>query len=132
MSLSLSDAKPLEILFLDISVQEVLHEPGVPAVEPWATSYINAVHDKRFGDAIWDRYHIFGDVVDGRFEKLTVLETIREDAMGYRKSEPEMYSEAVAFYKDTMNSADTHPEVIEIIFQVSEQDLSGMDISEGI
>jgi hypothetical protein len=31
-----------------------------------------------------------------------------------------------------MNSADTHPEVIEMIFQVDEQDLSGIDIPEGI
>ncbi|KAL3602792.1 hypothetical protein FPOAC2_07104 [Fusarium poae] len=86
--MSLSDSTPPEMLFLDISVQDVLHNPGIPAVEPWATLFIDAVHDKRYGDAIWARYHIFGHVVDGRFEKLTILETIKDDAMRYKKFEP--------------------------------------------
>ncbi|CAF3655355.1 unnamed protein product [Fusarium graminearum] len=123
--MSLNDAEPPETLFLDMSVHDVLHDPGIPAVEPWATMFIDAVHDQRFGDAIWARYHIFGDVEDGIVgEKFTVLEAIKDDAMRYKKFEPEIYAEAVVFYKDKMNKADTHPEVIEIILQVGEQDLS--------
>ncbi|KAJ4268312.1 hypothetical protein NW762_002375 [Fusarium torreyae] len=130
--MSLSDAEPPEGLFLDISVQGVLHDVGIPAVEPWGTSYIDAVHDKRFDDAIWARYHIFGNVIDGMIEKLTVLESIAEDAMRYKKFAPEDYAMAVAFYKDMMNSADTHPEVIEIILHIDKQDLSGIDIPDEI
>ncbi|KAM0559780.1 hypothetical protein ACHAPJ_004304 [Fusarium lateritium] len=130
--MSLSDIEPPEGLFLDISVQRVLHDVGVPAVEPWATSYIDAVHDGRFGDAIWARYHIFGNVIDGMIEKLTVLESITEDAMGYKKFAPEDYAIAVAFYKDTMNNADTHPEVIDIILHIDKQDLSDIDLPDGI
>ncbi|KAM0401793.1 hypothetical protein HYE67_002789 [Fusarium culmorum] len=131
--MSLNDAEPPETLFLDMSVYDVLHDPGIPAVEPWATMFIDAVHDQRFGDAIWARYHIFGDVKDGIVgEKFTVLEAIKDDAMRYKKFEPEIYAEAVDFYKDKMNKADTHREVIEIILQVGEQDLSGIDIPEGI
>lgn len=128
----MNDDEPPETLFLDISVQDVLYDPGVPAVEPWATLFIDAVHDRRFCDAIWARYHIFGDVIDGMLQTLTVLDTIKEDAMRYKKFEPEEYAEAVAFYKAAMNDADTHPEVIEIILQVNEQDLSRIDIPEGI
>ncbi|GKU03692.1 hypothetical protein FLAG1_05772 [Fusarium langsethiae] len=130
--MNLNDAEAPETLFLDISVQCVLHDPGIPAVEPWATLFIDAVHDRRFGDAIWARYHIFGEVENGMIYKSTVLDAIKEDAMRYKKFAPEAYDEAVAFYKDTMNKADTHPEVIKIILQVDEQDLSGIDIPDGI
>ncbi|RGP70058.1 ankyrin repeat [Fusarium sporotrichioides] len=129
--MTLNDAEAPETSFLDIFVQCVLHDPGIPAIEPWATLFINVVHDRRFGDAIWARYHIFGDVEDGMLEKFTVLDAVKDDAMRYKKFEPEIYAESVAFYKDTMNSADTHPEVIEIIMQVNEQDLSDIDIPEG-
>lgn len=132
IAMTLSDAEPPEGLFLDISVHRVLHDVGVPAVEPWATSYIDAVHDGRFGDAIWARYHIFGNVIDGMIEQLTVLESITEDAMGYKKFAPEDYAAAVAFYTDRRNSADTHPEVIEIILRIDKEDLSGVDIPDGL
>lgn len=132
IAMILSDAEPPEGLFLDISVHRVLHDVGIPAVEPWATSYIDAVHDGRFGDAIWARYHIFGNVIDGMIEQLTVLESITEDAMGYKKFAPEDYAAAVAFYTDRMNSADTHPEVIEIILRIDKEDLSGVDIPDGL
>ncbi|KAL4723828.1 hypothetical protein ACLX1H_009472 [Fusarium chlamydosporum] len=130
--MSLSDSEPPEGLFLDISVQRVLHDLEMPAVEPWATSYIDAIHGGRFGDAIWARYHIYGNVIDGMIEKLTVLESITEDAMGYKKFAPEEYAAAVAFYKHTMNCADKHPEVIEIILRIDEEDLSSIELSEDV
>lgn len=128
IAMNLSDAQAPEALFLGISVQQVLHGKGVDAVEPWATLYVDAVHDGRFGDAIWARYHIFGEVIDGMIEKLTVLESITEDAVGYKKFAPEDYAEAVAFYKDTMNSADTHTDVIEIILRIDKEDVSGIEL----
>ncbi|RSM11821.1 hypothetical protein CDV31_006589 [Fusarium ambrosium] len=132
-AMSQSDMEGVEQCFLDISVDQVLHYDGVPAVEPWATMYIDAIHDKRFGDAIWARYQIFGDVVDGLIDdgRLTVLESIEEDAVGYKKNAPEAFDEAVAFYKSVTNSADGHPEVIEIIMRIDKEDVSNRYFPEG-
>ncbi|KAI8653553.1 hypothetical protein NCS55_01342400 [Fusarium keratoplasticum] len=131
-AMSQSDMKAVEQCFLDISVDAVLHYDGVPAVEPWATMYIDAIHEQRFGDAIWARYQIFGDVIDGLLdERLTVLESIEEDAVGYKKNAREAFDEAVAFYKSASNSTDGHPEVIEIIMRIDQEDVSDRYFPEG-
>ncbi|KAM5368003.1 hypothetical protein ACJZ2D_009717 [Fusarium nematophilum] len=130
-SMSLSDAEPVEQLFLDLPVHQVLQRDGVPAVEPWASLYIDAIHDGRFGDAIWARYHIMGDVIDGMIEGLTVLESITEDAVGYKKYAPEQYAEAVSFYRGTVSSADGHADVIEVILRVDGEDVTGKYVPEG-
>lgn len=51
-------------------------------------------------------------------EGLAVLESIEEDALGYKTSYPEVYADAVAFYRGRVSSADGHVDVIEIIFRV--------------
>ncbi|KAJ4251074.1 hypothetical protein NW762_011725 [Fusarium torreyae] len=131
--MSLSDTKAPEQLFLDLSVQEILDKSdGLPVIEPWATSYVSAVRDGRFGDAIWARYHIMGEVTNnGTIEGLTVLESIEQDAVGYKKYSPDQFSEAVSFYANAETSADGHANVIEIILRINEEDVSGRHVPEG-
>ncbi|RGP71794.1 ankyrin repeat [Fusarium sporotrichioides] len=127
--MSVEYAEPVEQLFLDLSVNQVLQRDGVQVVEPWASQYVDAIQDTRYGNAIWARYHIFGEVVDGSIEGLTVLESITQDAMGYKKHAPEQYAEAVSFYKGT-SSVDGHTDVIEVILRVDGEDLTGKYIPE--
>ncbi|KAL4722196.1 hypothetical protein ACLX1H_010972 [Fusarium chlamydosporum] len=127
--MSIEFAEPVEQLFLDLPVDQVLQRDGLQVVEPWASQYVNAIHDTRYGDAIWARYHIFGEVVDGSIEGLTVLESITQDAMGYKKYAPEQYAQAISLYKDT-SSADGHTDVIEVISHVDGEDLTGKHIPE--
>jgi hypothetical protein len=48
-----------EQLFLDLRMQDVLEDnTAMILVEPWATKYVESLRDKRYGDAIWARYHI--------------------------------------------------------------------------
>lgn len=129
--MSLSDAEPVEQLFLDLSVNRVLQRDGVPTVEPWASLYVDAIHDGRFGDAIWARYNIMGDVNNGMIEGLTVLESITEDAVGYKKYAPEQYAEAASFYRGTVSTADGHADVIEIILRIEGEDVTGKHVPEG-
>ncbi|KAM0547306.1 hypothetical protein ACHAPJ_010441 [Fusarium lateritium] len=131
--MSLSDTKAPEQLFLDLSVQEILDKSDrLPVIEPWATSYVGAVRDGRFGDAIWARYHIMGEVTsNGTIEGLTVLESIEQDAVGYKKYSPDQFSETVSFYANAEISADGHANVIEIILRINEEDVSGRHVPEG-
>lgn len=110
----------VEHLFLDYSLYDVINKRW-PVVEPWATMYVDAVHDQRYGDAIWARYHMEGGVENGIIYSppnptITVLESLKEDAIGYKISDPDWYAKALLFYAKT-NSTDGHPEVIDIIFQ---------------
>jgi hypothetical protein len=106
-------------------VQKVLQgdKNGFTIVEPWASEYVSAIRDGKFGDAVWARYHIAGDIHDGIIEgtEKTVLEMIEEDALGYKLGDPEVYAEAVSFYANT-SSNDGHPEVIEIIMRIGNTD----------
>ncbi|KAH7267781.1 uncharacterized protein BKA55DRAFT_712430 [Fusarium redolens] len=130
MALSIDESRAPEALFLDLSVQRVLVGTGLCPVEPWATSYVNAVRDGRLGDAIWARYHIFGNVVDGKLEDgSTILDSVEEEAVRYKKRASREWADAVAFYKKT-SSADTHHEVIEVILRVDKQDVSGIQVSD--
>ncbi|EXK40913.1 hypothetical protein FOMG_04480 [Fusarium oxysporum f. sp. melonis 26406] len=130
LALNIDESRAPETLFLDISVQRVLGGTGLDPVEPWATSYVDAVRDGRLGDAIWARYHIFGNVVDGKLEDgSTVLDSIEEEAMRYKKLASKEWADAVVLYKQT-SSADTHPEVIEVIFRVDKKDVSQIQVSE--
>jgi hypothetical protein len=85
--------------FLDLRVQDVLdNTAGIDPVEPWATRYIEALRDGRYGDAIWARYHIAGDVEKGLIYdgagNLTVLQAIEDDARDYRVNDGAMYADA--------------------------------------
>jgi hypothetical protein len=110
----------VEHLFLDVSLHDVITKRW-PVVEPWATMYVEAVREQRYGDAVWARYHMEGGVENGIIysppnPNITVLESIKEDAIGYKISDPEWYAKALLFYART-SSSDGHPEVIDIIFQ---------------
>lgn len=128
--MSVEHAGPVEQLFLDLPVNQVLQRDGIHVFEPWASQYVNAIEDARYGDAIWARYHIFGDVVDGRVGGLTILESITQDAMGYKKHASEQFTEAVSFYKGN-GKVDGHPDVIEIILRISGEDITGKEIPGG-
>ncbi|PNP76531.1 hypothetical protein FNYG_09950 [Fusarium nygamai] len=121
----------MEQLFLDIPISQVLHPTaGTPVFEPWASSYVNSIRESRFGDAIWARYQMLGQTVNGLCRGKTIVERITEDAMGYKKYSSEFYAEAVAFYRANNSSFDGHPEIIEIILRVDTEDLTGKQIPE--
>ncbi|KAF9772434.1 hypothetical protein IL306_009852 [Fusarium sp. DS 682] len=116
----------------NIPVKQVLEQDGIQVEEPWGRLYIDAIHDGRFGDAIWARYHLLGGVEDGKIEgtDLTVAESIRQDAIGYKNHDREDFDKAVSFYRANMSIADGHPEILEIIFGVDREDVSGIEIPE--
>jgi hypothetical protein len=64
LALNVSSTKLVEQLFLDFSLPAVhQHDTnGFLIVEPWASEYLSGIRDRRYGDAVWDRYHIAGDV----------------------------------------------------------------------
>lgn len=123
-SSSADDSPLVEQLFLDLPVQDVLNESHwLPAVEPWASKYANAISDRRFGDAIWARYHIFGDVTNGIINgtNTTVLARIEEDAIEYRVGEPELYAEALSFY-NTTSADDGRTDVLQLLVHIGRED----------
>ncbi|KAJ5676157.1 hypothetical protein N7462_009054 [Penicillium macrosclerotiorum] len=128
-----NESKLIEQLFLDIPIQDLLNNKfaGTTVVEPWKSDYINAIRDGRFGDALWARYHMFGGVHNGLIEgtNMTVLESIEEDAIGYRVGHPDLYAEALLFYATT-KASDGHPEVIEMLFRIGHQDAAELHVSE--
>lgn len=118
-----------EQLFLDLHVQEVItNTSGMEVVEPWASMYVQAINERRFGDAVWARYHIGGDVEDGIIDgtNQTVLEIIEEDAREYRVNEPDHYATALAFYTQT-STTDTHAEVLNLIKRIGDEDISRIE-----
>ncbi|KAG4258034.1 hypothetical protein FPRO03_02989 [Fusarium proliferatum] len=101
--MSLTDeTSPVEQLFLDRSIHDVLTRKW-PAVEPWATMYVDAIREQRYGDAVWARYHIEGNVENGVIispspsDNMPVLDSIREDAEEAKMNEPESYAKALQF-----------------------------------
>ncbi|KAI8710767.1 hypothetical protein NCS52_01536500 [Fusarium sp. LHS14.1] len=123
---STGESVAIEPLFLEFSIQEVLNNNSwIPVVEPWASQYVSAVRDGRYGDAVWARYHIAGDVhngIVGGTTNMTVLQSIEEDALEYKMNDPEGYAEAQAFYA-RINDHDGHKEVIQIILHPSSEDV---------
>lgn len=107
--------------FLDLTIEEVLtNAVGYPKLEePWASMYVDALREGRFGDAVWARYHMMVETVDdvivgdGVNPSITVLESIREDAAGYSK-DAVLYAEAVAFYSNTSEN-DGHKDIVDLI-----------------
>lgn len=74
MSANLSELRPVEQLFLDIPIHDILNNNAeLQVVEPWATLYIDAIRGERFGNAVWARYHIIGDVEDGTQIRLCLM-----------------------------------------------------------
>ncbi|KAF5575645.1 hypothetical protein FPCIR_13063 [Fusarium pseudocircinatum] len=118
---------PVEELFLDISIHEVLNQTMVTFVEPWKTMYIDSIREQRYGDAVWARYCIEGGVENGVIigegpnPDITVLDQIREDAVEAKTNEPGLWAEAVELYRKS-SSTDGHPEVLKIIFDTDRMD----------
>ncbi|KAM0347653.1 hypothetical protein ACHAPU_004666 [Fusarium lateritium] len=96
----------------------------LPLIEPWASKYVEAIQASRFGDAVWARYQIEGGVKNGIIQQsnMTVLDSIIEDAVGYKLNSPEQYAEAVTFYAGS-SPQDGHLNVIDAITHISAYDL---------
>lgn len=98
---------------------------GLAFYEPWATEYVRAITDSRFGDAVWARYHLSGahdEIIDAT--GYTVLEEIEDDAEGYRMEDPDGYQEALSSVYEQTSAEDGHGDVIDILVRVGEQDLT--------
>ncbi|KAL3451533.1 hypothetical protein BJX65DRAFT_268050 [Aspergillus insuetus] len=135
MTLSVSPTALAEQLFLDFSIQDVLTDTR-NFVEPWKTMYVDAIHNGRYGDAIWARYHIYGesesvpcDCGHDPESRKTVMEEIKEDALAYRVNDPEEYFQALSFYAGT-SASDGHVDVIEVITNLSEEDIAEFRANE--
>ncbi|EKV12970.1 hypothetical protein PDIG_31970 [Penicillium digitatum PHI26] len=105
----ISETELVEQLFLDFTGQEAVQKDtrGFPIVELWASEYGNAIRKRRFGDAVWARYHLDGSVHDGKIEDTnkTVLQLTEEDALDYSVGDPDFYAEALSsVYKRTRAS----------------------------
>ncbi|KAJ5734964.1 uncharacterized protein N7483_000089 [Penicillium malachiteum] len=115
----------VEQFFLDLTINDVLDNAAdMGLVEPWASMYVSAIREKRYGDAIWARYHIWGQVqLNGIIKGTdkTVLDMIEEDAIEARVGEPEMYEDCLAFYAKT-SAADGHPETIGVLRRIRDAD----------
>ncbi|RAH66886.1 uncharacterized protein BO66DRAFT_163452 [Aspergillus aculeatinus CBS 121060] len=130
---TISEIKLVEQLFLDLPIQQVLHSRrGTEFTEPWTSMYVDAIRDARYGDAVWARYHIYGDVEDGIVGGSggkTVREVIKEDALSYRVNAPEEYFQALAFYAGT-SGADGRADVIEVIANLDEEEVAELRAKE--
>ncbi|WAO97161.1 Hypothetical protein NCS54_01487500 [Fusarium falciforme] len=129
---SAQESEAIEPLFLEFSIQEVLTNTSwIPVVEPWASQYVSVVREGRYGDAVWARYHIAGDVrngIVGGTTNMTVLQSIEEDALGYKISDPEDYAKAEAFYAQTSDH-DGHKDIIQTLSHIYIQDIRPQIIS---
>jgi hypothetical protein len=126
---STNDTDLIEQLFLDVSVHDIISSvDGIPAQQPWAGQYVTAIREKRFGDAIWARYHMMGEVEDGIVgdTNLTVLQSIEEDAVGYKSNAPEQFSHALSVYANT-SIEDTHSDVLQLISNARVGNLSTIE-----
>jgi hypothetical protein len=58
---------------------------------------------------------------------MTVLQSIKEDALEYKTNDPEGYAKAEAFYAQ-INDNDGHKEVIQIILHPSSEGVLGSEL----
>ena len=122
----------IEPLFLDLTIQQVLTDTaGMPVAEPWASRYVEALRESRYGDAIWARYHIMGGTVkdiilgDEVNPNITVIDSIEEDAVAYRVDNSDYYAEAISLYATT-NSTDQHTDVLDLLLKISKEATSDL------
>lgn len=120
-----------EQLFLDYRISDVLDECiRIPRVEPWASEYCTAITEKRYGDAIWARYHMSDNAFDGVITylgelddgscgeyKINIYDEIMEDAYGYALSNPDIYREAMEFYSN-LSPQDSRRDILESLAKV--------------
>ncbi|SCN85883.1 uncharacterized protein FFC1_05001 [Fusarium fujikuroi] len=74
---------------------------------------------------LYARYQMEGGVKDGIIEQanMTVMESIKEDAVGYKENAPQQYEEALSFYANP-SVHDSHPEVLHAITQITSEDVA--------
>lgn len=53
--------------FLDIAIQENVDNTtkNSELTESWASEYVESIRQKRYGDAVWARHHMSGEVENG-------------------------------------------------------------------
>ncbi|KAJ5786402.1 uncharacterized protein N7503_011614 [Penicillium pulvis] len=120
-----------EQLFLDFRVSDVLDKTiRLPRVEPWASQYCTAISEKRYGDAIYARYHMDGQSKDGvhidlcgcgkgKPHKTLVFDIIMEDARDYAQGSPDLYRDALLFYSTTSPN-DNRRDIIQELFKIGD------------
>ncbi|KAJ5364071.1 uncharacterized protein N7496_009784 [Penicillium cataractarum] len=120
-----------EHLFLDFRISDVVDKTiRIPRAEPWASHYCTAISEKRYGDAIFARYHMDGQIKDGIRTDLrddgngsiishetTVFDLIMEDALGYAEGCPDLYRDALLFYTETSPN-DTRRDIIDGLLKI--------------
>ncbi|KAJ5100993.1 hypothetical protein N7456_007045 [Penicillium angulare] len=120
-----------EQLFLDLPVADVMNRTArIRMVEPWASRYCKAISEKRYGDAIYARYHIDGRAKDGIYTDLrdngdgpfelhetSVYDMIMEDAREYAEGCLEHYRNALLFYSKTSPN-DSRQDIIEGLLRI--------------
>ncbi|PYH31996.1 uncharacterized protein BO87DRAFT_461044 [Aspergillus neoniger CBS 115656] len=91
-------------------------------------SYVSAVRESRYGDAVWARYHMDGRAVGNIIEadNTTVTKELLDDATGYRLGNPELYNQVATRY-NTTSSNDGHRELVDIIIGVLDEDLKALE-----
>lgn len=124
-----------EQLFLDLPVADVINKTArIRMVEPWASRYCIAISEKRYGDAIYARYHIDGRAKDGIYTDLrdnsdgpytlhetSVYDMIMEDAREYAQGSPELYRDALLFYSKSSPN-DNRRDIIEGLSKLGSND----------
>ncbi|KAL4861958.1 hypothetical protein BDV12DRAFT_179598, partial [Aspergillus spectabilis] len=89
------------------------------------------LRDGRYGDAIWARYHIAGDMEEGIIDddsgNKTVLEVIKEDACDYRVNDADLYTDALTFYSQTSNEDSHATDVLALLRRVGEEDITELE-----
>lgn len=120
----------VEPLFLDICAAELadhtvswpFRNPPGP-LTPHELSYIQAITDRRFGEAIYHRYHFDSRAVDGFLpcENITVLEDISNDAVGYAGDDAQQFNKTLRILQTT-SELDTMKYTIDAISLVQPPD----------
>ncbi|KAJ4256813.1 hypothetical protein NW762_008909 [Fusarium torreyae] len=124
------EAVLIEPLFLDVTIYDVIHDTeGIPTIEPWASDYVAAIRDNRFGDAIWARYHMMGGVTNHILDgtNITVLASIKEDAIDYKVNTPEDFAKALDLYAGTSEN-DAHTDVLDTISRLQRAPIKNVTV----
>ncbi|KAF9769527.1 hypothetical protein IL306_013051 [Fusarium sp. DS 682] len=111
-------------LFLDMPISDVLAAPPEwGLVEPWASDYVAALQEERYGDAIWARYHMFGDTSNGTYLDYpgwTVREALEEEAIGYRLHDRENWKYALTVYAKSSKN-DTRSDILDLMKDINQR-----------
>jgi hypothetical protein len=126
----------IEPLFLDISAAELATHHTVPLpfrnppgpLTPHEISYIQAITARKFGEAIYHRYHFDSRAVDGFIpsENITVLEDITNDAVGYAGDDAQQFYETCRI-PQTTSELDGMKYVVDAICSVQPPDRVDME-----